>query len=143
MPLYNSDASRSAEQADQLHRLAAANVCMFCSSAYYPRAAILSGTHWYVAENDYPYEGTDAHYLVVSHAHVTHFNELPDEAGAELWAHQRNLKHRLNPVASASVMRSGDLLYNGGSVAHLHVHFVALGENPSKTVKFRVSAREA
>jgi hypothetical protein len=31
--------------------------------------------------------------------------------------------------------------YNGGSVAHLHVHFVALETDPSRTVKFRVSAR--
>ena len=30
---------------------------------------------------------------------------------------------------------------NGGSVAHLHVHFVALGPEPEETVRFRVSAR--
>jgi hypothetical protein len=30
--------------------------------------------------------------------------------------------------------------YNGGSVAHLHTHFVALDDAPQKTVRFRVSA---
>ena len=30
--------------------------------------------------------------------------------------------------------------YNGGSVAHLHVHFVILGDAPAATVKFKVSA---
>ena len=30
---------------------------------------------------------------------------------------------------------------NGGSVAHLHVHFVALDANPATTVRFRVSAK--
>ena len=29
---------------------------------------------------------------------------------------------------------------NGGSVAHLHVHFVALDAPPGETVRFRVSA---
>ena len=35
----------------------------------------------------------------------------------------------------------GDMHFNGGSVAHLHTHFVALGPEPLKTVRFRVSAR--
>jgi diadenosine tetraphosphate (Ap4A) HIT family hydrolase len=30
---------------------------------------------------------------------------------------------------------------NGGSVEHLHVHFVGLGPAPTQTVRFRVSAR--
>jgi hypothetical protein len=30
--------------------------------------------------------------------------------------------------------------YNGGSVAHLHTHFVALDAAPAETVRFRVSA---
>ena len=30
---------------------------------------------------------------------------------------------------------------NGGSVAHLHTHFVALAPEPETTVRFRVSAR--
>ncbi len=29
--------------------------------------------------------------------------------------------------------------FNGGSVAHLHVHVVALVEHPTATVRFRVS----
>ena len=75
--------------------------------------------------------------------HVTSFDELPDAAGAELWAIKRRLKESLAPlgVATATVERSGDMRFNGGSVAHLHTHFVALEESPSKTVKFRVSAR--
>ena len=75
--------------------------------------------------------------------HVVAFDELPDEAGAELWAIKRALKAKLAPLATATVERSGDMRLNGGSVAHLHVHFVALGPDPEKTVRFRVSARGA
>ena len=70
------------------------------------------------------------------------FDQLPDEAGAELWKLKRELKARLAPAAEAMVERSGAMRYNGASVAHLHVHFVALDPEPEKTVRFRVS-REA
>ncbi len=70
---------------------------------------------------------------------MTSFDELPDEAGAELWAIKRMLKAQLEPVALATVERSGNMLYNGGSVAHLHVHLVALDQQPAATVRFRVS----
>lgn len=138
--LYDLSAARSEDQRRYMDELEASGICIFCSEEH--RAPVeLSGQHWYVVENDYPYEGTRAHYLIVPHAHVSSFDELPDEAGADLWALKRALKERLDPVAVATVERSGDMRYNGGSVAHLHVHFVALEKAPARTVKFRVSAR--
>ncbi len=41
----------------------------------------------------------------------------------------------------ATVERSGDMRFNGGCVAHLHIHLVALDDTPSATVRFRVSTR--
>jgi ATP adenylyltransferase len=138
--LYDLSAARSEDQRRYMDELEASGVCIFCSEEH--RAPVeLSGSHWYVVKNDYPYEGTRAHYLIVPFAHVASFDELPDEAGADLWRLKRALKERLSPVAVATVERSGDMRYNGGSVAHLHVHFVALETAPSRTVKFRVSAR--
>jgi ATP adenylyltransferase len=138
--LYDLSAARSEDQRRYMDELESSGICIFCSEEH--RAPIeLSGKHWYVVANDYPYEGTRAHYLIVPYAHVSSFDELPDEAGADLWALKRALRERLDPVAVATVERSGDMRYNGGSVAHLHVHFVALEIDPERTVKFRVSAR--
>ncbi len=81
-----------------------------------------------MTRNGYPYEGAAAHYLIVARRHVASFDELPDEAGAELWRIRRGLKGELAPLAMATVERSGDMRFNGGSVAHLHVHLVALDE---------------
>ena len=138
--LYDLTAARSEDQHQYMEELEAAGICIFCSEEHRPKVE-LSGSHWYVVENDYPYEGTSGHYLIVPHAHVSSFDELPDEAALELWALKRELKERLDPPATATVERSGDMRYNGGSVAHLHVHFVALETAPTRTVKFRVSAR--
>ncbi|HSZ15391.1 MAG TPA: HIT domain-containing protein [Solirubrobacteraceae bacterium] len=142
-PLYNLDAARSDEQRRYMEELEDAGVCVFCPehvASHHREPVEHSGEHWYVTKNDYPYDGAAAHYLVVSNRHVTSFDELPDEAGAELWAIKRMLKAQLEPTALATVERSGNMLYNGGSVAHLHVHVVALEEQPTATVRFRVSA---
>lgn len=141
--LYHLEAARSETQRRRMQRLEEAGVCVFCRE-HTPEAdrepVVLSGEHWYVTKNDYPYAGTRAHYLIVPHRHVASFDELPDEAGAELWALKRALKAQLDPLALATVERSGDMRYNGGSVAHLHIHFVVLDDAPSSTVRFRVSA---
>jgi ATP adenylyltransferase len=143
--LYYLDAARSAEQREYMASLEAAGICVFCPehvAAHHRQPIEFAGEHWYVTRNDYPYPGTAAHYLIIPHRHVTSFDELPDEAGAELWRIKRELKKRLKPAAEAMVERSGAMRYNGASVAHLHVHFVALDPDPEKTVRFRVS-REA
>lgn len=146
LPLYNLDAARSEDQRAYMQGLEADGICVFCREhveRYHGEQVELSGEHWYVTRNRYPYEGTAAHYLIVAQAHVTSFDQLPDEAGAELWSIKRELKRRLRPVSLASVERSEDMLYNGGSVAHLHVHLVSLERHPATTVRFRVSAHGA
>ena len=143
--LYHLAAARTEEQLRHMQALERTGTCVFCPehfAAHHREPVLLSGEHWYVTENDYPYPGTRAHYLIVPHLHVAAFEELPDAAGAELWALKRRLRARLQPLAVATVERSGDMRYNGGSVAHLHVHFVALDDAPAQTVRFRVS-REA
>ncbi len=140
--LYHLPAARSEDQRAYMEELEAAGVCVFCPEhfeAHHREPIAFSGEHWYVTENDYPYAGAAAHYLIVPHRHVTSFEELPDEAGAELWAIKRRLRKELAPLATATVERSGDMRFNGGSVAHLHTHFVALKASPESTVRFKVS----
>jgi ATP adenylyltransferase len=142
-PLYYLDAARSAQQRAYMAELEAAGVCIFCRDyvdSHHEHPVEYSGEHWFVTRNAYPYPGTVAHYLIIPHRHVTAFDELPDQAGAELWAIRRRLKAQHAPLATATVERSGDMRFNGGSVAHLHTHFVALDAAPAKTVRFKVSA---
>ncbi|HEY0632445.1 MAG TPA: HIT family protein [Thermoleophilaceae bacterium] len=143
--LYHLPAARSDDQRRYMEELEHAGVCVFCPEhfeAHHREPIELRGRHWYVTRNDFPYPGTEAHYLIVPHRHVASFDELPDEAASDLWALKRELKARLgDPPATATVERSGDMRLNGGSVSHLHVHFVVLGESPAETVRFRVSSK--
>jgi ATP adenylyltransferase len=142
--LYNLEAARGSEQLDRMRSLQEEGICIFCpehAGRWQREPVEHTGEYWYVTRNDFPYEGTAAHYLIVARRHVSAFEELPDEAGAELWRIRRELAERLGAVSYATVERSGDMRFNGGSVEHLHVHMVALEESPSETVRFRVSAR--
>jgi ATP adenylyltransferase len=141
--LYYLDAARTADQRAHMEQLEADRICVFCAQwvgLHHRQPIEFSGEHWYVTRNDYPYPGAVAHYLIVPHEHVTSFDQLPDAAGAELWALKRRLREQLAPLATATVERSGDMRFNGGSVAHLHTHFVALDDAPAQTVRFKVSA---
>jgi ATP adenylyltransferase len=141
--LYYLDAARTSAQRAYMESLEAGGVCIFCPehvAEHQAHPVEHEGEFFYITRNAYPYAGTVAHYLIVPLAHVREFDELPDAAGAELWALQRMLKARHAPLATATVMRSGDMRFNGGSVAHLHVHFVILDDAPSSTVRFKVSA---
>ena len=141
--LYFLDAARHDDQSERMREHEAAGRCVFCPehvATYQTNPVEHTGEHWYYKRNDWPYAGTVAHYLIVPVRHVVAFDELPDEAGAELWAIKRRLKAQHAPLATATVERSGDMRFNGGSIAHLHTHFVALDEAPSATVRFRVSA---
>jgi ATP adenylyltransferase len=141
--LYYLDAARTGDQREYMESLEARGICIFCEehvADHQEHPVEHAGEHWFVTRNAYPYAGTVAHYLIVPRTHVVSFDELPDAAGAELWSVQRMLKERHAPLATATVMRSGDMRYNGGSVAHLHVHFVILDDAPEATVRFKVSA---
>jgi len=142
--LYHLDAARGDDQRSYMERLEAERICIFCPehlARFHPEPVEFTGEHWFVTRNAYPYAGTRAHYLIVARRHVSSFDELPDDAGAELWAIKRRLKAQLDPAATATIERSGQMALNGGSVAHLHTHFVVPDTEPQRTVRFRVSAQ--
>ncbi len=141
--LYDFDAARDSAQLEKMQRLQQDGICIFCPehvAEHHARPIAITGEHWYVTENAFPYPGVAAHYLIISHAHVASFHELPDAAGAELWTLKRALWARYDHLACATVERSGAMQLNGGSIAHLHTHWVALPALPTRTVRFRVSA---
>lgn len=146
MSLYNVPAGRSEDQRRYMEELEGAEVCIFCHQHFqeHHREPIeMKGHYWYVTKNDYPYPGSKHHYLIVPFQHVASVDELPAAAGLELFSLVRRLKNKLGTVSEAIVMRSGDMRLNGGSVEHLHAHFV-VGDIDSpgyKDIRFRVSSR--
>lgn len=102
------------------------DLCFFCNNNVVVvggSAAIHESEHWYVKKNDYPYKGSEGHYLVVSKKHVTRITDLPAEAWLDLqkiyiWIDQ------IAPAGYSSFVRMGDTAYTGATFNHLHFHAI-------------------
>jgi ATP adenylyltransferase len=146
MSLYHLPAARTDSQRNYMRELEQDQICVFCPEhfiAYHSAPIEMEFEYWYVTRNDFPYRGAALHLLIVSRQHVTELSELPDEAGSELLKVIREIKKVHICSSEAIVIRSGDMRFNGGSVAHLHIHFVVGDvDNPDhEPIRFKVSSR--
>lgn len=96
-------------------------ICVFCSPHVDGRA-IHATRHWVAIFNDFPYEGTERHLLLIPRLHVTTLLDLPGEARDDLW-------DALFDVAWGEphfslMSRNGDPRHTGGTVEHLHIHVI-------------------
>ena len=145
--LYNLDAARGAEQLERMRALEAEGVCIFCpehAGTWQREPVEREGEHWYVTRNDFPYAGTAAHYLIVARRHVQALRGAARRGRRRAVADPPRAGRSGSARRSyATVERSGDMRLNGGSVEHLHVHFVALGPDAVRTPCASGSARGA
>lgn len=143
---YNFDTARRDDQRKQMEDLAARGVCAFCPKHFeqeHREPIELRTKHWVVTKNDYPYDNTKHHLMLVPHEHVSTFSELSTDAQHDfadtIVAVEK--KWELNHYAVG--MRSGDMRYTGGTVEHLHAHIVVGDvDNPDhQPVRFKMSSR--
>lgn len=143
---YNLDTARREDQLQQMKDLSARGVCAFCYEhiATEQREPIEFETeHWVVKKNDYPYENTHLHLLLIPKEHVQTFSLLSELGQADFATAINMTESRFNLNSYALGMRSGDFRFNGGSVEHLHAHII-VGEtdNPQhEPIRFKMSSR--
>jgi diadenosine tetraphosphate (Ap4A) HIT family hydrolase len=96
-----------------------------------------------VAKNDYPYQHTSLHLLLVAKEHVSTLSDLSSAARAEFLDVLARIEAEFKLFTFGLGMRVGDFRYNGGSVDHLHAH-VIVGDFSDPTnhqnVRFKVSS---
>ncbi len=101
--------------------------CPFCIEnleKYHTEPIIKKGTYWLVTKNQWPYEHTKVHYLLINLTHVEHISQLDSAAGVELIELAQWLSKEFGVVGGGLVMRFGDTNYSAGSVSHLHAQFI-------------------
>lgn len=142
---YNFSVARHKKQLEQMKDLAKRGVCLFCGKniAKEHREPIEFETkHWLVTKNDYPYDDTKLHLLLIPKKHVKTFSELPAAHQADFASAITQTEKKFKLTSYALGMRSGDMRYSGGSVEHLHAHIV-VGDTDNKNhqpVRFKMSA---
>lgn len=103
--------------------LEAANTCLFCDPD--DGQTILHETaHWYVTVNEYPYEDTRKHLLLVPRVHVIGLNDLPLLARGDFWSVLDWAYHEHEVTAYTLKARNGDPAKTGGTISHLHIHMI-------------------
>lgn len=127
-PKLRLDNTRTPEQLRRMKRLANGMGCFFCKDNYLEvgaSPAIHRAQHWYIKKNDFPYEGTLHHYLIVPKRHITKITEITPGAWSELSEMVKWLDKLLKIKGYSILARTGDMKYTGATLDHLHFHLVS------------------
>lgn len=114
---------RTAAQLARMKETVGQGICPFCDPERYTDGKILrEGGYWRVVHNDFPYEHHQQHILIVPIDHVTDIGQIETMMWTELLTLFQWAVDEFQIPGGGLVMRFGDLAYNAGTVAHLHVH---------------------
>ena len=146
MTLYCEENYRTAEQIAEMRRLEAAGICVFCPDGLRRdgRDRVLARTsHWSVVPNEFPYEGTSLHLMLIPDQHVRDMTDLDKAAQQDFWNALAMVHERYDLKHYGLGVRNGDCRFTGATVAHTHVHLlVADVQSPVEVpVRMRFSSR--
>lgn len=145
MSLYYFGNARSQEQLDQMRRLEAEGICIFCPShlAHDPNV-VYRGAQWTVVPNKYPYRNTALHLLLLPNEHVTDMADLSPAAQQDLWPTLGWVRDHYALTAYGLAVRNGLTEYTGGTIRHLHLHLIQGDiDNPDhQPVRVKLTSRE-
>lgn len=141
--IYYLGNARSQAQYDEMVRLEAAGVCLFCTKGLQEsRKSILgANTWWTLVHNDYPYAGTLHHFLLIPSRHILEMTDLyPEEfAGMAPLIEFAKSKYQFEYYGIGA--RNGDPAYTGGTIKHLHLHLIVGDPNTDEPVRLKLSSR--
>jgi diadenosine tetraphosphate (Ap4A) HIT family hydrolase len=132
-PLQDLSNTRVREQREIMESLAVTGECFLCSdtitriAALYPDFAttpIHEGDYLFVKKNDFPYEGSVLHLLIVPKRHVTSVEDFLPEEFLELQDMIRWINITFNVQGASFFLRYGDTSFTGATLSHLHFHVV-------------------
>ncbi len=143
---YNLDVARYDEQLEQMTDLMKRGVCAFCRENIETEQKTpieLETEHWVVKKNDYPYENTKLHLMLIAKKHVTSMAALPKTARHDFTDVIATIEKDRSLKYYSIGMRSGDMRHTSASVEHLHAHLVVGDtENPKhEPVRFKMSSK--
>ncbi len=121
------DNARYDDQIQVMERIESADHCPFCEENLkkYHRQPILKKTkYWLVTTNQWPYEHTRWHFLIIYRQHIVKLSQLEPKAGEELFNLISWLEKEYQIPGGGLAMRFGDTNYSAGSVTHLHAQLV-------------------
>ncbi len=123
--------TREVEQRLIMEELAVTGECFLCQDVIaritrkHPGVASLpihEGKHWFIKNNDFPYQGTKLHILIVPKRHVTKIEDLEVWEFVELKEMVVWVNTTYGVQGASMFIRYGDMSYTGATLAHIHFH---------------------
>lgn len=125
--LVNLENSRTEHQRQNMAQAMKSKECLFCEQhlAKYHQAPIeRRGQYWLVTKNDYPYDGTELHYLFIYRKHIDSLGQIAPGAMNELSGHLKWLEKKFKIKGGAILIRFGDSNRSSATITHFHGHFI-------------------
>ncbi len=139
MSTMRFDTIRNEEQMRRMKKCEEEGVCYLCTRLNTHADIIYSGNYWFIMKNDFPYEGSRYHYLIISKRHVTRMTELSDEEWSEKIKMIQWLEKHLQTPGFSEFSRNGNMMYTHASLDHLHFHFLVGSEKREDSEKIKVT----
>lgn len=121
------DNSRVEEQKKVMNEILNQEHCPFCEEnlrKYHKQPILKETTHWIATKNQWPYDHTKYHFLLITKHHIVNITELDAQAAQELIELTSWLIAEYNIPGGGLAMRFGDTNYSAGTVAHLHAQLI-------------------
>jgi diadenosine tetraphosphate (Ap4A) HIT family hydrolase len=121
-------AARTEDQKEAMERIQARGTCPFCAKELareHHKPILRSGPYWTVTTSQWPYKGTEQHFLIIyAPKHIEFLSEVSPEAWEELRVVEAWLEETYRIESGALCIRFGKIPWNGASVSHLHAHLI-------------------
>lgn len=121
------DNARVDEQRRVMSEIIDAAHCPFCLEnlrQYHKQPILKEGKYWLLTTNQWPYEHTKVHLMLIYKEHVEHLSEMNPSAGVELIELAQWAVKEYSIPGGGLAMRFGDTNYSAGTVAHLHAQLL-------------------
>lgn len=119
--------ARKDDQREVMRAIEDADHCPFCLEnlrTYHKEPILREGSCWIVTRNQWPYDHTQHHFLLILKRHTDTLRDLTPDEGAELFAHLSWLESEYEIPGGGLGMRFGNTDYSAGSVNHLHAQLI-------------------
>ena len=142
--LYFLDNARSKDQYDEMVRLEAEGVCIFCPEhveAPGGKEVFLENRLWWLMKNDYPYPGTLQHMLLVPKDHVASLTEISEASQRAYWDILQKTAKKYGSEYFVLASRNGNPRGTGATIVHLHMQFIVADPNSDVPVAIYASSK--
>lgn len=139
--------ARLDEQKKVMKDIINADECPFCMEnirKYHKQEILKDGKYWILTYNQWPYDHTRIHLLLITKEHATTLAELDPQAGVEMIEMLTWAEKEFKALGGAIGFRFGDTDYSAGTVNHLHAQFIVpdIDEEGFEPVRLKIGTKK-